>query len=56
MESYHFGGQSPIDPATYPTLADELAEHDCAVLGVRNWMLEYIDREGTIYRQVSLRA
>ena len=43
MESYQFGGQTPTDPATYPALADELAERDSAVLGVRNWILEYID-------------
>lgn len=56
IESYRSGDQSPRDPATYPALADELAERDSAVLGVRNWILEYIDQEGTIYRQVSLKV
>ena len=56
MKSYQFGDQTPTDPETYVALADELAERDSAVLGAREWTLEYINQDGMIYRQVSLRA
>lgn len=54
LESYGYADMSPTDPATFPGLAHSLADRDKALLGRRNWTMEYIDRDDNIYEQVFL--